>query len=548
MKKIILLFVICNMTFAIAFSQVSTVWEKRYNGIGNGYDEATSIFVDAAGNVYVAGASTGTGSGIDFTVIKYNSDGVTLWISRYNGPGNAADDAYLVKVDNLGNVYVSGASTGSGSGLDYCVVKYNSTGVQQWASRYNGPGNATDEVYSLQIDNSGNVYITGYSNGGASGDDMCTIKYNSSGVQQWLVRYNGSANNDDYGNSIQIDGAGNSYITGAVTRTGSDLDYITIKYNANGNQIWAVFYNGPGNSEDFPSSNAIDANGNIYVTGYSIGSGTGRDYCTIKYNNSGIQQWVQRYIGPDGWDEAWNVILDPAGNVYVTGNSAGTGTGDDYCTIKYNNAGTQQWVARYAGPGASNDYCNWVAPDANGNVYVTGIVGDGVGNPQNMVTIGYNSAGVQQWVQTYNGTGNEFDSGNALAVDNQGNVYVTGGSDNASNTDYYTIKYSSAIGIQPISTEIPNKFSLEQNYPNPFNPSTKIRFDISGTSVTQTFLSVYDILGREVAILVNEQLKPGIYEVEWSAVGGGNKFSSGIYFYTLQAESFIYTKKMLIVK
>lgn len=546
MKTFILSLIILILTAGNLYSQVSTVWEKRYNGTGNGYDEATSLFVDAAGNIYVAGASTGSGSGKDFTVVKYNSDGLTQWVGRYNGPGNADDDAYLVKVDNAGNVYVSGASTGSGSGLDYCVVKYNSAGVQQWASRYNGPGNATDEVYSLQFDNSGNVYITGYSNGGTTGDDICTIKYNSSGAQQWMVRYNGSANNDDYGNSIAIDNAGNSYVTGAVTRTGSDLDYITVKYNASGVQIWSVFYNGPGNGEDFPSSNAIDANGNIFVTGYSYGSTSGPDYCTIKYNNSGAQQWVQRYDGPDGWDESWNIILDPAGNVYITGNSAGVGTGDDYCTIKYNNSGVQQWIARYTGSDSSNDYCNWVAPDANGNVYVTGIVGDGVGNPQNMVTVGYNSAGVQQWVQTYNGIGNEFDSGNALTVDNQGNVYVTGGSDNIGNTDFVTIKYSSTIGIQPISTEIPDRFLLKQNYPNPFNPSTRIQFSIpnAATDSRSVKLEIYDISGKLIRTLLNEDLNAGMYEIDFDASG----LATGTYFYRLTTDNFTETKKMLLIK
>lgn len=545
MKTILLFILICLFSSQL-FSQVTTVWEKRYNGTGNNYDEATSLFVDGAGNIYVAGASTGSGSGKDFTVVKYNSDGLTQWVGRYNGPGNADDDAYLVKVDNAGNVYVSGASTGSGTGLDYCVVKYNSAGVQQWASRYNGPGNATDEVYSLQFDNSGNVYITGYSNGGSTGDDMCTIKYNSSGVLIWQRSYNGSANNDDYGNSIAIDNSGNSYVTGAVTRTGSDLDYITIKYDANGSQIWAVFYNGPGNGEDFPSSNAIDANGNIFVTGYSYGNSSGPDYCTIKYNNAGAQQWVQRYVGPDGWDESWNIILDPAGNVYVTGNSAGVGTGDDYCTIKYNNAGVQQWVARYTGPDTSNDYCNWVAPDANGNVYVTGIVGDGAGNPQNMVTVGYNSAGVQQWVQTYNGIGNEFDSGNALTVDNQGNVYVTGGSDNLGNTDFITMKYSSTISIQPITTEIPDKFSLEQNYPNPFNPSTKIQFSIPnlGTDLRAVKLEIFDITGKQVKTLLNEVLNAGEYEIKFD----GSKYGSGVYYYRILSGTFSETRKMVLVK
>ncbi len=545
MKKFILLLIFCSFAAGISFSQVSIVWEKRYNGTGNNYDEATSLFVDGGGNVYVAGGSTGSGSGKDFTVVKYDAAGTVLWTGRYNGPGNLDDDAYLVKVDNSGNVYVSGSSTGSGTGLDYCVVKYNSAGVQQWAARYNGPGSGTDEVYSLQVDNSGNVYITGYSNGGASGDDVCTIKYNSTGAEQWVKRYNGTANNDDYGNSIQIDNAGNSYVTCAVTNAASDLDYMTMKLDPSGNTLWSTFYNGSGNAADFPSSNAIDAAGNIYVTGYITGSGTESDYCTIKYNNSGVQQWAAIYDGPDGWDEAWNVILDNAGNVYVTGNSAGTGTGDDYCTIKYNNSGAEQWVARYTGAGASNDYCNWVMADPTGNVYVTGIVGDGTGNPQNIVTVGYDPAGVQKWVLTYNGTGNEFDSGNALWVDGAGNVYVTGGSDNPNNTDFITLKYSSTIGIQQVSTELPSEFSLSQNYPNPFNPVTKIRFSVSNEfSNANVRLAIYDITGKMVKELLNEQLKAGVYEYGFDA----SNLPSGVYFYKLSAGSYTETKKMILVK
>jgi hypothetical protein len=545
MKKILLTFMICNLAFGLSFSQVSLVWEKRYNGTGSNYDEATSLFVDGAGNIYVAGGSTGSGSGKDFTVVKYDAAGNELWAARYNGPGNLDDDAYLVKVDNVGNVYVSGSSTGVSTGLDYCVVKYNSNGVQQWASRYNGPGSGTDEVYSLQADNSGNVYITGYSNGGASGDDVCTIKYNSAGTEQWVKRYNGSANNDDYGNSIQIDNAGNSYVTCAVTMSASDLDYMTVKYDPSGNVVWSTFYNGSGNGADFPSSNAIDAAGNIYVTGYITGSGTESDYCTIKYNNSGVQQWAKIYNGPDGWDEAWNVILDNAGNVYVTGNSAGTGTGDDYCTIKYSNSGVEQWVARYNGTGASNDYCNWVMADPGGNVYVTGIVGDGTGNPQNIVTVGYDPNGVQKWVQTYNGTGNEFDSGNALWVDGAGNVYVAGGSDNPNNTDFITLKYSSTIGIQQITAEVPSKFSLGQNYPNPFNPETVIKFSLPAESMnTKINLSVFDISGKMVKELVNSSLTPGIYEYSFNA----SNLPSGTYFYKLSAGSYSETKKMILVK
>jgi len=106
------------------------------------------------------------------------------------------------------------------------------------------------------------------------------------------------------------------------------------------------------------------------------------------------------------------------------------------------------------------------------------------------------------------------------------------------------------VGIQPISNEIPKAFSLSQNYPNPFNPTTKIKFAISGSSVAQTFLSVYDILGREVATLVNESLKPGSYEVQWNAAN----FPSGVYYYKLVVGDntnnggFTETKRMILIK
>ncbi len=104
-------------------------------------------------------------------------------------------------------------------------------------------------------------------------------------------------------------------------------------------------------------------------------------------------------------------------------------------------------------------------------------------------------------------------------------------------------------GFNPVSTEIPNQFSLSQNYPNPFNPSTKIRFEIPpSASVAQTFLSVYDILGKEIATLVKQQLKPGTYEIEWSAEGGASAYPSGVYFYTLKTSGFTETKRMILIK
>lgn len=96
--------------------------------------------------------------------------------------------------------------------------------------------------------------------------------------------------------------------------------------------------------------------------------------------------------------------------------------------------------------------------------------------------------------------------------------------------------------IQQISSLAPENYHLSQNYPNPFNPSTKIKFDIPKGSLVK--LKIYDMLGREVATLVNEKLNPGSYEYEWN----GMNLPSGVYFYKLESENFIETKRMVLVK
>jgi hypothetical protein len=111
-------------------------------------------------------------------------------------------------------------------------------------------------------------------------------------------------------------------------------------------QAWVARYNGSANLDDGGHAIVGDNSGNVYVTGGSHGLGTDLDYATIKYNSAGQQQWVARYNGPAyGWDRAAAIARDSSGNVYVTGQSLGLGTGYDYATVNYDSAGQQQWVA-----------------------------------------------------------------------------------------------------------------------------------------------------------------------------------------------------------
>jgi uncharacterized delta-60 repeat protein len=444
-------------------------WVARYNGTANDYDEAHAIALDSAGNVFVTGSSVGSDTDADYVTIKYDTSGQEQWVARYNGPANSGDVATAIAVDDSGNVYVTGRSVGTTYlEIDYATVKYNSAGQQQWVARYNGPSNGDNEATAIAVDSSGNVYVTGESQGSGGNYDYATIKYNSSGQEQWVGRYNGPANGDDYAAAIALDASSNVYVTGGSAGSGTGDDYVTIKYNSAGQQQWVARYNGLGNGGGHANAIAIDHSGYIYVTGFSPNSGNEVDCATIKYDSGGREHWVARYSAPAHiLDYADAIAVDSSGNVSVTGTSFASVDNADYVTIKYNSTGQEQWVARYdAGGTPFRDYATAIAVDTLGNIYVTG-TSEVSGTDFDYATIKYDSLGQQQWVARYNGPGGGFDQANAIAIDGSGNVYVTGRSYGSGTglSDYATIKY--VQGATPTPTPTPRVTPRSRPTPAP---------------------------------------------------------------------------------
>ncbi len=433
-------------------------WVSTYaSGIPDGLALGSALAVDPAGNVYVIGLSLDASKSSDFVTIKYGPDGSQQWVALYDGTGHDEDDANAVVVDAQGNVYVTGESAASNGFSDYATVKYNSDGVQQWVARYNGPGNTEDNANAIAVDAMGNVYVTGASmpSGFAVAPDIATVKYSPSGEQLWVARYNGSGDYFDEGNAIAVDADGNVYVTGVSAGDGTGSDYVTIKYNSQGEQLWVARYDGPKGSEDFSVALAVDGAGNVYVTGVSLGSGTASDFATIKYDKDGVQQWVQRYNGTDNSeDEGRDIAVDSSGNVFVTGTSNGAlfSPNRDYVTIKYSNDGEQLWVARYNGPADDWDDVRAIAVDAAGNAYVTG-QSVGIDTKPDYATVKYRPDGTEEWVVRFNSPTNKSDGAADLAVDASGNVYVTGTTEIAfTGSQITTIKYtqpSSNVVVAP---------------------------------------------------------------------------------------------------
>ncbi len=436
-KKLLLLALFLLCAEPVIAQSVDTAWVRRYDGTGNSNDWVSAIAVDVSGNVYVTGQSYGGVTDYDFATIKYYPNGDTVWIRRYNGPGDGSDAASAIAIDDSGNVYVAGHSTGIGTLWDYTTIKYYPNGDTAWVRRYTQPGFNNDHASDITVDDSYNVYVTG-----SCYDDYTTIKYNSNGDTVWVERYDGPGNGSDGASCIVLDGSGNIYVTGYST--GTMLDFATIKYNSNGDTVWVRRYAGSGSADDEAYALAVDSSGNVYVTGYTYESGTGREYATIKYYSNGDTAWVRKYDGAgvvDEYDVAYALAVDDSGYVYVTGYTTESGTSRDYTTIKYNSNGGTTWVRSYNGPGNSSDYARSIAVDGFGSVYVTGY-GPGIGTSDDYATIKYYPNGDTAWLRRYNGTGNSGEGAQVIALDGSDNVYVTGYSfGSGANYDYATIKY-----------------------------------------------------------------------------------------------------------
>ncbi len=528
------------------FAQVDTVWVRRWTSPGYESDWAYAIAADNLGNVYVTG-NNDFGNDSHWTTIKYTTEGDTEWV-RYINNGNYNERGNVIVFGPSGNLYITGYTMSSGDG-DYYTVKYRPNGDTVWTRRYNGPNptDGYDFANAVAVDRDENIYITGYSQNASYNFDYATVKYDSAGNLQWVARYDGSGNGADHAEAIAVDTFGYVYVTGYCNpnSSGTLYDYVTIKYKPeDGDTAWVRRYN-YADSLDQAFDIAVDNAGNVYVTGRSRGLGTGSDIATIKYYPNGDTAWVRRYNGPvgDGGDTGYGVEVDALGNVFVAGTSAGIGTGNDIVAIKYNSSGEEQWVARYNGPANGSDAMyddgggKCLKLDQFGDVYIVGYSMDSEGTRtrQDYLTIKYNSEGIEQWHATYNHLDSCIDVPTALDVDNAGYVYSTGRSqtDPSSYIDWATIKYTQTPGVEERCKHNASSLTPEI-YPNPVKSNLVVRLP---EVANQPTLKIYDVSGKLINELIISKTETHIPL---------NEMSPGIYFIKLESES--YVKKLVVAK
>ncbi|MFO0356320.1 MAG: SBBP repeat-containing protein, partial [Sphingobacteriaceae bacterium] len=367
-------------------------WGTFYGG--NGVDGPMSLYTDASGNLYVTGYTNST-----------------------NFP----------TLNPFGGAYFQGILSGS----DAIIIKFNSAGILQWATYYGG--SFAETANSITCDNTGNVFVTGYTfstnfptlnpfggayfqGTGGSSADAFILKFSNAGVRLWATYYGGTG--FDVGSSITCDNTGNVFLTGNTSSTnfptfnsgggayfqGANGGIFILKFSNVGVRLWATYYGGTGIEEGV--SITYDNTGNVFVTGsttstnfptlnpfggaYFQGTNSGgQDAFILKFSNTGVRLWATYYGGSFG-DVGCSVTCDNTGNVFVTGwtNSNNFPTlnpgggayfqgahagNDDTFILKFSNTGTHLWATYYGGSNSESiqfSYDN-LAVDACGNVYVS---------------------------------------------------------------------------------------------------------------------------------------------------------------------------------
>jgi hypothetical protein len=528
-------------------------------------------------------------------LIGYAQPVTQEWVARYPGPFNDANGPYL-QVDKYGNSYLAGTHVINDS-INILCVKYNTSGVQQWAALYKYPGYDYFAPFGLALDSTGNAYVIcdygEYSLGPFSG---IMVKFNGmTGSLVWARTHIG-----DYGESefrdIKIDRLNNIYVAGT-----SDSSHLVIRYTTDGDSVWARKYHPPSCSEVLNAC-TLDDSLNVIFAGKRTHYYTYQGYdsvLVVKYSPGGVLRWESTYGSSYNYGVNWatKIVSDQNGNSYIGGGTDISGYAV-YLTLKYDRNGARQWVSIYDASGSGDNNLRSIAMDRiNNALFVTGgavangmgvaatikynsltgdtvwvrrdtgnynggnskdIVLDSTGNvyiagdtynfpsyvPYDILTVKYSSVGNQIWRMSYNGSFNGLDIGRALGLDVSNNVYVLGTSPSSAQvTDYVVVKYNQLSGIKPISSEIPIAFNLKQNYPNPFNPSTRIRFSIPKRSFVE--LRIYDVLGRLKELALSQYINASEYELTLDC----SAYSSGTYFYRMTADgNLIDTKKFVVLK
>ncbi len=540
-----------------------TLWTKTFGGTGN---DRTANVVQTNDNGYAIFGTTNSfgNGGDDFLLWKTDSLGNTEWYKTFGTGLNENAMEGLQTIDNgfilVGNFYSYSYKT--------WVIKLDNMGNEIW-NKVLIVGSSSLLGKSIQQTVDIGFAICGtweYWYNGSRVDNYFLYRLTENGDSVYYKYYGFSYS--DAGNIIRNTKDGNLIIGGSTECGTNDQHAKIVKVNSSGNVLWSQSI--PSTQKPvYLSSIESTSDSGFILTVASTGNVTSRDFQLLKTNNLGELVW-SKIIGGSAYDFAYSVYPTSDKGYIVTGETKSFGAGNyDIWLLKFKSNPSPEIQTSKDSLIIIYDNLKFTSKDSL-VIYNTGNATLNIDTIYSTNASGFvldvvlNDTTIHTAVTWRNNYYNPFqiepnDSAKLIFTYPlwipKSNLMKETWSDtvviinNSLNNGFISIPATIdfPVGVGNDINSLPTKFSLHQNYPNPFNPSTKIIYEIPEqvrNGIRLVTLKVYDVLGNEVATLVNEEKQAGTYEVEFDA----SNHSSGIYYYQLQSGSFIETKKMVFIK
>ncbi|MCK4508912.1 MAG: fibronectin type III domain-containing protein, partial [Desulfuromonadales bacterium] len=445
-------------------SYVPPAWQHQYAGIDGGDDEPVAIAVGPDNHPVATGYSFAFEGGYDYYTIKLDraDAAVEQWSARYNDGDNESDFARAVAVDSSNRAVVSGYASlyggGTGNTNDIYTLSYPADGsTPTWTHQYNGPSGNDDRsaAVATAVDGSDNTVVVGYGKNATLDNDIYVIKYSADGTPQtplWAsTPYDRGG--DDQPAAVAYDPNGDIFVAGK-SWNGSDFDYFVAKYNgSDGSLAWGGaprFYNGTGNSTDYANSLAVDGIGNLYVTGYSVGSAGNGDIVTLKYEGTTgniMPGWPKVYDG-GGYDTGASIGIDIVNNDVVVAGTTFVGPGNhDVMVVRYTPDGNEVW-SKFLDFTGGDEAAAAMSIDRTGVACVTAATDSGSGD--DIVSVMFDHSGLIVGANIFDGAAGGVDYPSDVVFNTYGEAFVAGATTNAgNNTDFIIFKTTSTVVQAP---------------------------------------------------------------------------------------------------
>ncbi len=456
--------------------------------------------VDAAGNVYVGGGTTGSIEGSilgprDAWLAKFDSNGNQLWSQQF---GTAGVETAWGLANDGSNIYVVGDTSGdlantNQGGRDAYLAKFDSDGNQVWSQQLGSF--SLEQSFGITTDKKGNIYVSGQSLGDLGGP------------------------NNNVGQNLGSTEATQSSIVPTT-------DSFVTKFDSDGNQLWIEKF-GTAELDDFYNI-AIDQDGNVFAGGPTMSNLEGEDAelydsWLVKLDNDGQLEWLEQFGSLD-YEFLWDIDTDTEGNVYATGWTLGDLGGEnagsyDIWLAKYDSNGNQLWLEQFGTSGDDSSLLGGIDVDSNDNIFLTGYTDGNLG--------GLNAGSYDAWAAKYDSNGNQlwieqfgtpdYDVGLTVTTDISGNLYVTGftegslGNINAGATDGWIAKLDAESGtFQEFSGNVFGSLGVEENQSNALATFPSIDAPLTSSTTEQL---TQPIPGAAEALIVDDPLSDSVDSV-----------------------------------